>query len=154
MADTKISALTALTGANVASGDQLAIVDTDATATKSITAAEFLNYINAGLLFTVTTVTATDASYAPASTFEVIYLNHATVDIDLTYAAAIPTGSVVIIFAIDNGTTSHTVTLGGSQTWDGTNTVADFNAAEDFIVIVALSATRVLILVNNSVTLA
>jgi hypothetical protein len=40
MADTKISALTALTGANVATGDQLPIVDASAATTKSITADE------------------------------------------------------------------------------------------------------------------
>lgn len=40
MADAKISALTALTGANVATDDVLAIVDTSATTTKKITAAE------------------------------------------------------------------------------------------------------------------
>ena len=40
MANTKISALTALTGANLATGDQFAVVDTSAAATKSITVAE------------------------------------------------------------------------------------------------------------------
>ena len=40
MANTKISALTALTGANLATNDQFAVVDTSATATKSITTAE------------------------------------------------------------------------------------------------------------------
>jgi len=40
MANTKISALTALTGANLATNDQLAVVDTSAVATKSITVAE------------------------------------------------------------------------------------------------------------------
>ncbi len=40
MANTKISALTALTGANLATNDQFAVVDTSAVATKSITVAE------------------------------------------------------------------------------------------------------------------
>ena len=40
MANTKISALTALTGANLATDDQFAVVDTSAAATKSITVAE------------------------------------------------------------------------------------------------------------------
>src|SRR2546422_699850 len=45
MADTKISALTALTGANVATDDALAIVDTSATTTKKITAEEYRKYV-------------------------------------------------------------------------------------------------------------
>jgi len=40
MADTKISALNALTGANSATDDVYAIVDTDATETKKQTRAE------------------------------------------------------------------------------------------------------------------
>ena len=40
MANTKISALTALTGADLANNDQFAVVDTSAVATKSITVAE------------------------------------------------------------------------------------------------------------------
>jgi hypothetical protein len=51
MADTKISDLTALTGANTAPGDLLAIVDTDAATTKKITRQELQTY-NAGTLTT------------------------------------------------------------------------------------------------------
>ena len=40
MANTKISALTALTGADLANDDAFAVVDTSATATKRITVAE------------------------------------------------------------------------------------------------------------------
>lgn len=40
MADAKISALTALTGANIATDDEIAIVDTSATATKKTTMAD------------------------------------------------------------------------------------------------------------------
>ena len=40
MPNTKISALTALTGANLATDDAFAVVDTSATATKKITVAE------------------------------------------------------------------------------------------------------------------
>lgn len=153
MADAKISELSNLTGANLATTDEFVVNDGGAT-TVAITAAEVLNFINTGLLFTINTVTVTDATYAPTATFEVLNLNHASTPIAITYAAEIPVGSVVVIFATDNGASSHTVTLAGSQTWDGTNNIATFNAAEDFIVIVALSATRVLILVNNSVTLS
>lgn len=68
MADTKISALTALTGANVtAADDVLAIVDTSVTTTKKITVAELATGMSAALtsaanVFTATqTITSTDA---------------------------------------------------------------------------------------------
>lgn len=51
MADTKISALTALTGANTAPNDLLAIVDTSAVTTKSITRQE-LQTFNLGTITT------------------------------------------------------------------------------------------------------
>jgi hypothetical protein len=47
MADTKVSALTALTGAGTATNDVLPIVDTSATTSKSITVAEVINAIKA-----------------------------------------------------------------------------------------------------------
>ncbi len=46
MADKKISELTALTGANVATDDQLVIVDTSAALTKNITIDEFKNALD------------------------------------------------------------------------------------------------------------
>ena len=154
MADAKISELTNITGANLASTDEFPVNDGGST-TAAITAGELLNFINAGLLFTNNTVTVTDASYAPTATFEAINLNHASTPIAITYADAIPAGSVVIIFATDNGASSHTVTLGGSQVFDASsNTIATFDAAEDFIVLYALSTTRLLVLINNSVALS
>lgn len=48
MADTKISALTALTGANTANTDVLPIVDVDANATKKITVAELTSKVGIG----------------------------------------------------------------------------------------------------------
>lgn len=151
---TQLDALTALTGANVANGDLFHIGDVDASASKKITAAELLNFINTGLSFDIDTVTATNAAYAPNSTFQVIVLDDDGDNdaIAVTFASALSAGSVLIVYAADNGGSSHTVVLGGSQTWDGTNDTATFNAAEDFVVVVALSATRVLILVDNSVT--
>lgn len=49
MADTKISALTALTGANVAAGDLIPLVDVSATTTKSIRADELKSIPSATL---------------------------------------------------------------------------------------------------------
>lgn len=61
MADTKISALTALTGANVASDDVLPIVDTSVTTTKKIAASELKIYMSASPTF-VTPALGTPAS--------------------------------------------------------------------------------------------
>ncbi len=47
MADKKISALTALTAANVAGGDLLAVVDVSATETKKISASDVAEYVSA-----------------------------------------------------------------------------------------------------------
>lgn len=61
MADTKISALTALTGANVASDDVLPIVDTSVTTTKKIAASELKIYMSDSPTF-VTPTLGTPAS--------------------------------------------------------------------------------------------
>ena len=153
MADAKISELTNITGANLASTDEFAVNDGGST-TVAITAGELLNFINAGLLFTVTTVTATDASYTPSATFEYILLDDTGDDdnIAVTYASEIPDGSVVFIRAADGGSSGHTVTLAGSQTFDGTNNIATFNSVDDAIALVVESSTRVLVFYNNSVT--
>lgn len=57
MADSKISALTALTGATIATNDELAIVDTSAVETKRITVTEFLTGILGSTSITGATVT-------------------------------------------------------------------------------------------------
>ena len=65
MADQAISALTALTGANVAADDALAIVDTSVTTTKKIRADELKTYVsNAPTLVTPTLGVAAGTSLA------------------------------------------------------------------------------------------
>ena len=59
MADTKISALTNLTGSGVATGDEFPIVDASAAETKAITAAEIMNMptlTDTGSLITATSI--------------------------------------------------------------------------------------------------
>ena len=75
MADTKISALTALTGANTAPDDVLPIVDTSVTTTKSITRQELQTY-NAGTLTTDVKVLDLSATWnAGAVTFTGLKFN-------------------------------------------------------------------------------
>jgi hypothetical protein len=68
MADTKISALTALTGAGLATDDEFPLSDTDANATKAITAAE----LTIGLPITDTAgiITATALNAALQEAFQ------------------------------------------------------------------------------------
>lgn len=139
--------LTALTGSNVASGDLFHIGDVDANTSKKITAAELLNYIADNMVGNVTTVTATDAAFSTENN-SLVVLNHASTDIDLTFASVVPTGAKISFLALDNGATSHTVTLAGSQTFDGTNNIASFDAANESITIQGISSTRVAVLSN------
>lgn len=50
MADTKISALTALTGANIATDDEIVLVDTSVTTTKKMTVAELRTALGGDIL--------------------------------------------------------------------------------------------------------
>lgn len=81
-----------------------------------------------------------------------VLLNHATVVIAATLAA--PTAGE-IFYIVNNsasGTAAHTVTLPSGVTWDGTNRVATLNAPGEALVAIAISSTRLQVLVNlNSV---
>lgn len=154
MADAKISELTAQTAATIAIDDEFVMVDTGSTATERLTVAELMLYLTANLKLDIDTVDATNAAYALSNTLQVVVIDDDgdNTDIAITLAAAIPTGAIAVFHAADGGSTGHTVTLGGSQTWDGTNNIATFNAADDRVAVIAISATRVIIIYNNSVT--
>ena len=146
MVDTKISALTELTTMDDLN-DVIAVVDVSATETKKLTLSTLRAY-------DTVTITATDASYAPVSSHELIVLDDDgdDTDIDVTMAAALTTGHELIVFAEDGGATGHTFVLGGSQTYDGTNQTCTLNVAGEFIHILAVSATRVIVLASDGVT--
>lgn len=100
MADTKISDLTALTGADAATTDVFPVVDVDANTTKKMTRAEmFLNtppITVAGTLSATDNVTVTKSTNAPLQ-YEVVNLN-----------------------------TGNSVTSGFKTTVNGTNTTGSF----------------------------
>jgi hypothetical protein len=104
---------------------------------------------------TQTTIAASDAAYAPAQNESIILDdvgdNNA---INVIFSAVLTQGQQVTIYAADNGGSSHTVKLFTGQTVDGTNNTMTFNAAADFIKIEGVTATRAIIIVNNSVTLS
>lgn len=77
-----------------------------------------------------------------------VQLNHATVVIAATLAAPAAGDFLLIVNHSASGTEAHTVTLPGGVTWDGTNTIATFNAPGEALLVQALSATRWLIILN------
>lgn len=124
MADTKISALTALAGANVASDDPLPIVDTSVTTTKKINASELKTYMSASpTLVTpnigVATGTSLDVSGvlesgANAGTGGQLKMFGSTSgDVTLGVAAAAGTATVFTLPAT-NGTNTYALTTNGS----------------------------------------
>jgi hypothetical protein len=77
-----------------------------------------------------------------------VQLNHASVVIAATLAAPVAGDELFIVNNSASGTAAHTVTLPGSVTWDGTLQVATLNAPGEALHVIALSATRWLILEN------
>jgi len=77
-----------------------------------------------------------------------VQLNHATVVIAATLAAPAAGYDLVIADNSASGTAAHTVTLPAGVTWDGVNNTATLNAPGEALHVVALSATRWLILQN------
>lgn len=75
-------------------------------------------------------------------------LNHASVIIAATLAAPAVGDDLVIVDNSATGTAAHTVTTAAGVTWDGTNNTATFNLLGETLHVVALSATRWLILEN------
>lgn len=76
----------------------------------------------------------------------IVALNKSGGSIAATIAA--PTaGWLLVIYQKDSGTASHTVTL-TSGTYNGSNTVATFNAQNECLVLFGVSATRFVILEN------
>jgi hypothetical protein len=91
------------------------------------------------------TVTASGAISVTGG-IKFVYLNKATPKLEMTIAAPVP-GQILVITQIDAGTAGHTVTL-TAGTWDGTNDVATFNAANETLVVAGVSATRFVIIEN------
>jgi hypothetical protein len=142
MADTKTSALTAL-GAVPDILDLIPLVDTSASATKSVTAA-YLRSL-AGQAITAS------GSHALAPLQAFVFTD--TTARAITFTGA-PAYGWLLIIAAQATATSHTAQLPAGVTYDGTNNLATLNGAGDVLILLATSATRYLILYNNSVTLS
>lgn len=91
------------------------------------------------------TLTATGAI---TLTSGLVMLNHASTIIAATLAAPVAGNELYIVDSSASGTAAHTVTLPSGVTWDGTNNTATLNAPGEALHVIALSATRWLILEN------
>lgn len=100
--------------------------------------------------FTIQDITTTGT--AILGTTSVVALDKSDGVLASTLAAP-STGRYLIITQYDSGTSGHTVTL-GSGTFDGTNTIATFNAKGDTLVLLGLTAASFLVLQNTGVVLS
>lgn len=78
----------------------------------------------------------------------VAFLNHASTIIAATLDAPTAGDVLYIVNNSASGTAAHTVTLPSGVTFDGTNDIATFNAPGEALHLVAMSATRWLIIAN------
>jgi len=92
----------------------------------------------------VQTLTATGAITLRCG---LVILSHATVVIAATLVAPTAGDMLIITNGSASGTVAHTVTLSG-VTWNGTNSVATLDAPGEALLVIALSATRFLVLSN------
>lgn len=76
-------------------------------------------------------------------------LNRTSTGLTMTLEAPKAAGQLLIISQVDGGTAGHTVTCASGVTFNGTNTIATFNAQYETLVLVSLSTTRWLIVLNN-----
>lgn len=77
-----------------------------------------------------------------------VLLNHASTVIAATLDAPVAGDELYIINSSASGTEAHTVTTAGGVTWDGTNNTATFDAPDEALHVIAISATRWFILNN------
>lgn len=77
-----------------------------------------------------------------------VLLNHASTIIEATLDAPTVGDHLYIVDGSASGTAAHTVTLPSGVTWDGTNNTATLNAPGEALDVIAISATRWLILEN------
>ena len=98
----------------------------------------------------LTKLTLTPTPYivsgAISASVSFVTLNSATPACAMTIAAP-AAGRLLVITQIDSGTAGHTVTL-TAGTYDGTTTIATFNALGKSLVLFGVSATRFLIVAN------
>jgi hypothetical protein len=97
---------------------------------------------------TAVTAVAYTATGAIESADTYVTLNSTTPAMAMTIARPEP-GRILVIRQIDAGTAGHTVTITNGGTFDGTNTIATFNAQYETLVLLGISDKRFLIILNH-----
>ena len=104
--------------------------------------------IGANASFPVQAFTATATPRATVAT-GLITLNHASTPILLTIPAPRDSGQLLIIRDISSSTQVHVITSVSGTTFDGTNNTASFNAAGEQLILMSISTTQWIILLNS-----
>lgn len=99
------------------------------------------------LIGTAKEIIAGGAVTIDPDTYTYVELNKTTPKIEAVIAAPVA-GKFMVITQKDAGTAGHTVTL-TAGTFDGTHTIATFDAQLETLVLVGISSTRYLIILNN-----
>lgn len=130
MADSKISALTALTGATIATNDELAIVDTSAVETKRITVTEFLTGILGSTSITGATVTTSQPLLNLAQTWNAGAVTFTGLKLNVTDTTS---ASASLLLDLQVGASSKfsvtkagALTVGGNATFGSSATFSQF----------------------------
>jgi hypothetical protein len=134
LADAKISALTALTGANLATDDEFAVVDTSVTTTKKITVNELLTGLLGGTCtFDTTYALATAATFGWST--DLILRRAAAANLALGAAnAASPVAQTISVQSVLAGTSdvagATTTFIGSISTGTGLGGGFDFRSSQ------------------------
>ena len=130
MADSKISALTALTGATIATNDELAIVDTSAVETKRITVTEFLTGILGSTSITGATVTTSQPLLNLAQTWNAGAVTFTGLKLNVTDTTS-ASASLLLDLQVGGSskfsvTKAGTLAISGNATFGSSSTFSQF----------------------------
>ena len=104
--------------------------------------------IAANASFLVQAFTATGTPTATVAT-GLITLDHASTPILLTIPAPRASGQLLVIRDISSSTQVHVMTSASGTTFDGTNNTASFNAGGEQLILMSISTTEWIILLNS-----
>lgn len=104
--------------------------------------------VGGNLSLPVQAFTATGTPTATVATGVITLANDST-PILLTIPAPRDSGQLLIIHNLSTNTTAHVVTCASGVTFNGTNAIATFDGAGDQLLLISLSTTRWLVLLNT-----
>jgi hypothetical protein len=114
---------------------------------KTLSVKKFLE-IGANASFPYQHFTATGTPI-PNTSSGLITFAHGTTPVLLTIPAPVDSGQLLILRDLSTATVSHVMTTAAGTTFDGTNTHATFNAGGEQLILMSVSATQWIILLNS-----